>query len=43
MICRLRSATRCRKITEIAFSSTLKPSELKNSIVISSTQPITSR
>jgi hypothetical protein len=33
---------RCRKITDIAFSSTVKASELKNSIVTSSTQPITS-
>ena len=40
---RRRIATRCRKITDIAFSSTVNASELKNSIVASTTQPITSR
>ena len=33
------TAMRCRKITDIAFSSTLKASELKNSIVANNTQP----
>ncbi len=40
---RRRITTRWRKITDIAFSSTVKASELKNTIVASSTQPITPR
>jgi hypothetical protein len=36
-------ATRCVKITAIAFSSTVNASELKNSIVNSNNQPATSR
>ena len=35
--------TRWTKMTDIAFSSTVNASELKNSIVTSSTQPITPR
>ena len=38
---RRRITTRCRKITDIAFSSTVKASELKNTMVASSSQPIT--
>ncbi len=40
---RLWSALRWWKITAIALSSTLKASELKNTIVTSSTGPSTSR
>ena len=40
---RFRSTTRCRKITDIAFSSTVKASELKKIIVASSSQPTPSR
>ena len=40
---RRRIATRWWKITDIAFSSTVKASELKNSMLASSTQPMTSR
>ena len=38
---RRRITTRWRKMTDIAFSSTVKASELKNTMVASSTQPIT--
>ncbi len=37
---RRRIATRWMKITDIAFSSTVKASELKKIIVTSSSQPI---
>jgi hypothetical protein len=39
--CRRRTATRCRKITDIAFSSTVNARALKKIIVTSSTPPMT--
>ena len=41
--CRLLIATRWKKITDMAFSSTLKTSALRKSIVKSSAAPTTSR
>ena len=41
--CRRRMATRWRKMTDIAFSSTVNASELKNSMLTSRRPPITSR
>ena len=40
---RFRATTRCRKITDIAFSSTVKASELKKIIVANSSQPMSPR